>query len=71
MSSETNDRIDVAEERIAHLLRAVDDLSDLARGQAERIARLEAQVAALLRGDADRQADAGGMLLADERPPHW
>ncbi|NYS25736.1 SlyX family protein [Rhodobacteraceae bacterium 2376] len=71
MSQDTTDRTLAAEERIAHLLRAVDELSDQTRAQAERIARLEAQMAELRRRDADRDAGSGGLFFADERPPHW
>ncbi|MCC5983272.1 MAG: SlyX family protein [Rhodobacteraceae bacterium] len=64
--------MDRTEERLAHLLRAVEDLSELAALQAARIDRLEARVAELRRAEAERQADSGGgVTFGDERPPHW
>ncbi len=67
-----DDRLTGCEERIAHLERVAEDLSDLTRAQAARIATLERQVAALMAREADRAADTGGaVVLGDERPPHW
>lgn len=72
MTTDIAARQDRAEERLAHLLRAVEDLSDLAASQSARLQRLEAQVADLRRAEAARQTDAGGALaFGDERPPHW
>ncbi|MCR9127748.1 MAG: SlyX family protein [Rhodobacteraceae bacterium] len=60
------------EEKIAHLTRAVDDLSDIVAAQSAEIDRLNARVALLMRREAERQADAGGgVVLGDERPPHY
>lgn len=60
------------EETLAHLLRAVDDLSDVVARQDTEIARLTRRVDQLMRAEAERQSDAGGTIpLADQRPPHW
>jgi SlyX protein len=61
------------EERIAHLIRSVDDLSDVVARQAREIDRLTARVALLMAREAEREAEGGGgaLPLADERPPHW
>ena len=60
------------EEQIAHLTRAVDDLSDIVRAQADQIARLTHRVQRLTEREAERDADAGVAIpLADQRPPHW
>lgn len=60
------------EEQIAHLLRNVDDLSDVVAQQAERIERLERQVTQLRQRAAEEELDMGGQVpLADQRPPHW
>ena len=60
------------EERIAHLTRAVEDLSDVVAGQARAIERLERRVEMLMRRAAEAELDAGGSVpLADQRPPHW
>jgi SlyX protein len=60
------------EERIAHLERALEDLSALSAGQAEDIDRLKTRVRVLMEREAGREADAGGgVVFGDERPPHW
>lgn len=59
------------EERIAHLTRSVEDLSDVVARQAREIDRLAARVAMLLTREAEREAEGGGAPLADQRPPHW
>lgn len=59
------------EERVAHLMRAVEDLSDVAARQSGEIDRLERRVALLMSREAEREADT--LLPADpnQRPPHW
>lgn len=59
------------EERLAHLTRTVDDLSDVVARQAHEIARLQARLALLIAREAEREAEAGTAPLADQRPPHW
>ncbi|WOI55510.1 SlyX family protein [Palleronia sp. LCG004] len=60
------------EERIAHLIRANDDLSEIVRDQADRIELLERRVHMLMEREARRDADDGGSIpFGDERPPHW
>ncbi|MCT4683741.1 MAG: SlyX family protein [Roseicyclus sp.] len=60
------------EERIAHLERAVDDLSEVVARQDAEIARLTRRVEMLMQREAEREVDAGGTVpLADQRPPHW
>ncbi len=63
----------VIEERIAHLTRAVDDLSDMVALQSREIDRLTRQMALLMMREAEREAsgDGGAAPLADQRPPHW
>lgn len=55
------------EERIAHLVRTVDELSDIVAQQAVEIERLSRRVGLLM----EREAEGGGIPLADQRPPHW
>jgi SlyX protein len=55
------------EERIAHLTRAVEDLSDMVARQASEIDRLTRMVAML----AAREAGGAEAPSADVRPPHW
>lgn len=64
-------RIVAAEERIAELLREVDDLSRIVARQADVLDRLERRVAMLAEREAAREAEAGAVLLADEVPPHY
>jgi len=59
------------EERIAHLTRSVDDLSDVVARQAREIERLAARVAMLMEREAEREAEGGGVPRADQKPPHW
>ncbi|AUH63014.1 SlyX family protein [Paracoccus zhejiangensis] len=65
-------RSEALEEAVAHLTRAVDELSEVVARQDGEIALLTRRVEALLRAAAEREADAGGTIpLADQRPPHW
>ena len=60
------------EETVAHLVRSVDDLSEVVARQDTEIARLTARVSMLLEREAEREAAAGGGVpLADKPPPHW
>lgn len=60
------------EEQIAHLTRAVDDLSDIVTRQQAEIDRLSRHVRMLMEREAEREAaQSGGVILGDERPPHW
>ncbi len=58
------------EERVAHLIRAVDDLSDVVARQAGEIAALQRRVARLTEREAEREAEAARAAPV-ERPPHW
>lgn len=61
----------VLEERVAHLIRAVDDLSDVVARQAKEIDRLTRLVQMLVEREAEREAMAGEGPAANVRPPHW
>jgi SlyX protein len=65
------DRVQALEERVAHLMRAVEDLSDVAARQAGEIAVLERRVALLMSREAEREADALMPPDPNQRPPHW
>lgn len=72
MGKNSDERLQASEERIAHLTRAVDDLSDLLREQGRQIERLQAQLSLLIEREAEREIAAGASVtLGDERPPHW
>jgi SlyX protein len=60
------------EERIAHLTRTVDELSDIVRAQHDRINQLTRRVELLMQREASRETDSGShTYTADQRPPHW
>ena len=58
------------EERIAHLTRSVDDLSDIVARQEREIAVLQRRVQMLMEREAEREA-ALDAPPANQRPPHW
>ena len=60
------------EEQIAHLQRTVDELSDVVARQETEIALLTRRVQMLVEREAQREADGGGgVIIGDERPPHY
>ena len=60
------------EEKLSHLQRVTDELSDVVADQADQIARLGHRVDMLMRREAEREVDSGGTVpLADQKPPHW
>lgn len=65
-------RLTKAEEQIAHLTRAVDDLSDIVSRQNEELAALRRRLDLIIAREAERAPDAEGSIsLANQRPPHW
>ena len=58
------------EERVAHLIRAVDELSDVVARQQREIDALARRVAMLTEREAEREAEAARSAPV-ERPPHW
>ncbi len=60
------------EEQLAHLLRANDDLSDIVARQQDEIDHLNRRVEMLMRREGEREASgSGGVVVGDERPPHY
>jgi len=60
------------QERIAHLERTVDELSDIVARQENQISKMTHRIQMLMEREASREMDAGGSVpLADQRPPHW
>jgi len=60
------------EERIAHLIRVVDDLSDIVAAQQRQLEVMERRLAMVMQREAQREVAEGGTVpLADQRPPHW
>ena len=68
---ETDPAIRALEERVAHLLRAVDDLSDVVARQEREIAALTRRVGFLIEREAEREAGLGEAPAANVPPPHW
>ena len=60
------------EERLSHLERMVDDLSEVIARQDGELRRMARRVGMLMEREADREAAEGNTIpLADQRPPHW
>ena len=60
------------EEKLPRMIRTVDDLSDTVASQQAEIDRLTRRVAMLMEREAAREAEGtGGIVLGDERPPHY
>ncbi|MCR8827850.1 SlyX family protein [Pseudosulfitobacter koreensis] len=60
------------EEQIAHLIRTVDDLSDVVARQEGEIATLTRRVHMLMQREGERESQTtGGAVIGDERPPHY
>jgi SlyX protein len=60
------------EEQIAHLTRTLDDLSDVVARQETEIAILTRRVHMLMQREGEREAaSSGGIVVGDERPPHY
>jgi SlyX protein len=57
------------QERLAHLEKAVEDLSSVVARQDREIASLTRQVGMLMRREAEREADADAPPI--DKPPHW
>lgn len=65
------DRIDALEERLSHLIRANDDLSEMVARQGHEIDVLTRRVAMLMQREAEREASEAEAPAANVRPPHW
>jgi SlyX protein len=63
---------DALEERLAHMERSVDDLSDTVARQDREIEQLSRRLSLLIAREAQRDSDApGALVMGDERPPHY
>lgn len=65
------DKLQPLEERVAHLQRMMEDLSDVVAGQDAEIRRLSRHVGLLMEREATRESAERDIPLADQRPPHW
>ena len=60
------------EEQIAHLTRTVEELNEVITHQQVELDTLTRRVRMLMEREAEReQAQSGGIILGDERPPHY
>lgn len=60
------------EEQMAHMQKTIDEMSDVIARQDKDIERLSRKVEALVLREAEREAEAtGGIVIGDERPPHY
>ncbi|QJF52486.1 SlyX family protein [Roseobacter ponti] len=60
------------EEQIAHLTRTVEELSDVIARQEKDITTLNRRVHMLMQREGQRDAEqTGGVVMGDERPPHY
>nr|WP_110553593.1 SlyX family protein [Pseudaestuariivita atlantica] len=64
--------MDPTQERLAHLERLAEELSDVVARQSQSIDQLERRVALLMRREAEREeAEGAAVIVGDERPPHY
>ncbi|QOL82998.1 SlyX family protein [Pseudooceanicola spongiae] len=60
------------EEKMAHLIRAVDDLSDTVARQQGEIDVLTRRVQMLMQREATRESEGGAAIFTgSEKPPHY
>ena len=64
------EQMEALETKIAHLMRSVDDLSDVVASQSREIDRLTRITALLSEREAEREAGLDAPA-ANQRPPHW
>lgn len=65
------DRIDSLEERLAHLIRTLEDLSDVVVRRGQEIDTLTRRVHLLMEREAERESSLGEAPAANVKPPHW
>ena len=60
------------EEKLAHLERVADDLSEIVARQEAEITALRRRVDMLMQREAEREADQGShVFTGQEKPPHY
>ena len=59
------------EEKVAHLIRVTDELSEVIARQHREIDRLTRRVAMLMEREAGREAEGLFQAPANEKPPHY
>ena len=71
MATEDETRIERLERHVAELERAQEALSEIVTRQREEIDGLSRRITLLMEREAEREAEAGSVVLGDQRPPHW
>jgi SlyX protein len=66
-----SDRLDAIEEKLAHLERAVSELSDVVARQQKELERAVERNQRLLDKLAAVESDLGPSATAHEKPPHY
>jgi SlyX protein len=66
-----NERIEQIEEKLAHLERAVNELSDVVARQQKDLDRVTDRHQRLLDKMAAMESDFGASATAEEKPPHY
>jgi SlyX protein len=67
----TAERIETIEEKLAHLERAVNELSDVVARQQKELERATDRHQRLLDKMAAMESDFGASATAEEKPPHY
>lgn len=68
----TDDRLTQLEETVSHLTRQVEELNDVVARQDTELSTMAHRVKMLMEREAQREnAGTGGVILGDERPPHY
>jgi Uncharacterized protein conserved in bacteria len=72
MTAPMSDDLTRLQERVAHLMATVDDLSDVVARQQGELDQLTRRVALLVEREAAREAqETGSEVIADRPPPHY
>ncbi len=68
----SQERITQLEETVAHLSKVVEELSDVIARQDVELATAQHRIQILMEREAQREAGGtGGIIVGDERPPHY
>ena len=68
-TNSTNSRLTENEVKISHLIKDIEDLSDIVAEQSRELEKLNKQVSFLIEKETERD-DISGVVLGD-KPPHW
>ncbi|MEO8530328.1 MAG: SlyX family protein [Deltaproteobacteria bacterium] len=66
-----DNRVTALEEKVAHLGKVIDDLSDVIARQDRDVDRLTRRVALLMEREATREAEGLFQTPAIDKPPHY